>query len=274
MKKSDMHLLVLLALLPLVIVRADEYHPLPSHVVFLKFYKVGGTTVADVLGRLAQRDQHRICCGRRECEMCYMHSSLGIWKERGRRAFPPHAMVATLLRDPIEREISRYFYDRARGESRAKSLSLERWAMFVRNDYTSVLGRGDVGQANQTLESDFDIVGITERMDEFVVALGLLLRQSPRDMAYRSLKRVIGRPSREQVSRRALSILEQRLQPDRHVYEHALRLFDTRLAEWDSARRDAYRKEMESARPSEDCSYAEHKGALHLHGKDCLHVKP
>lgn len=248
---------------------------LQDHLVFIKFFKVGGTTVADVLGRLAMRDGRKICCGQIGCDVCYTHNTLDAWKRKGRSAFPPHSIITTLLRDPVERELSRYFYDRARGERRASQTSLDVWVLQAPNDYTRVLGNGRVDAAKRTLDDHFALVGVTERLHDFLVMLGLQLDQTPASMAYRSLKKVVGRPTQDDVSKRAVDTLRRRLANDIEVYEHAVGLFEHLWnTSWPQKVRDRYVVELENAKPNVTCTFKEHKGAVKLHGKDCLQVRP
>lgn len=249
--------------------------PLPDPLVFVKFYKVGGTTVADVLGRMADEDGLNICCGRGGCQMCYTHDTLHALRKRGLAAFPRGATLITLLRDPVERELSRYYYDRARGERRASSQRLEVWVQSVGNEYAQVLGQGSVEQATRVLDEHFALVGITERSHDFMTALGLRLGQEPQRMAYQSLKRVVGRPTQQDVSVDALETLRARLYKDIAIYRHAQRLFEE---QWESTStrvsREWYGGELHRLSPNVTCSFEEHRGAAKLHGKDCLRARP
>lgn len=248
---------------------------LPSHFVFVKFFKVGGTTVADVLGRLAERDHRQVCCGQVGCEVCYTHNAMFALKKMGIAAFHPEAQLITLLRDPIERELSRYFYNRARGERFASELRLERWVARVENEYTQALGHGDVAVAKEVLNRYFALVGVTDRMHEFMSALGLLLGEPPQEMAYKSLKRVVGRPTQQEVSQQAMATLRVKLDKDMQVYQHAAELFDRQwLASGSGHTRSAYAAELERVRPNASCEFRPHKGAPKLTGHDCLRARP
>jgi len=263
------------AVLLVVLLTAGLTVALPSHLAFIKFFKVGGTTVADVLGRLAARDRREVCCGHFGCQVCYTHNAMFAWKKMGRAAFHPNAQIVTVLRDPIERELSRYFYDRARGERRASTLRLEKWASRVVNEYAQVLGGGDVTVAKDALDRHFALVGVTERMHEFMAALGLMLGEPAEEMAYTSLKRVIGRPTQEQVSERALAVLRIKLEKDVQIYQHAATLFEQQwVACGDGDTRNAYVTELERVRPNSTCEFHRHDGAAKLTGQDCLHARP
>lgn len=248
---------------------------LPSHLVFVKFFKVGGTTVADVLGRLAARDHRDVCCDHFGCEVCYTHNAMFAWKKLGRAAFHPNAHVVTVLRDPIERELSRYYYNRAKGDRDASTTRLEKWATRVTNEYTQTLGHGDVGVAKDALDHHFALVGVTERMHEFMTALGMMLGEPPQEMAYRSLKQVVGRPTQDQVSERALAVLRMKLEKDVQVYQHAKELFGRQwMSTGDGDTRNAYATELERAKPNATCEFHRHNGAAKLMGQDCLRARP
>ena len=246
--------------------------PVAWPLVFVKFFKVGGTTAAELIGRLAQRDGARICCRPHDaCDACYTHNTLAMWRTGGRAAFAADAMVITLLRDPVERELSRYFYDRARGESRAQRQTLAQWAHTVPNDYAAVLGGGDAERACAALSADFALVGITERSLEFFAHLGITLGQRPADMAYESLKRVVDRPAAADVSPAAIATLANRLVADVRVYQCAARLFAERPPPPGLA---AYVAQLNASLPAAACTFDEHRGAPGLSGKDCLRVRP
>jgi len=264
---------VCVAALLFVVVAAHTIpdEPLSQHVAFIKFFKVGGTSVADTLGRLAVRDGRKICCGQTGCDMCYTHDTLNAWKKHGRRAFPHNTTLVTLLRHPVEREISRYYYDRARGERKANVEGLGVWSLGVRNQYAQVLGGGNAERTIEVLDNHFTLVGVTERMHEFVVALGLTLRQAPASMAYGHLKRMVGRPTQEQVSEQALRNLYARLEPDIRIYNHSLAAFQlTWDSVWPEDVRQEYSTLLDEARPNITCHFGAYNGAPKLVGNDCI----
>lgn len=266
-----MHRVLFVVILLVVAVHAT----LPAEgVFFLKFFKVGGTTVAEVLGHLAERDEQTTCCVRPGCLCCYTHASLDEYAHRGGTR-GRYAM--TLLRHPVEREISRYYFARATGNPTARALSIDEWASRIpRNEYTAILGRGQVSTASAALERDFSLVGLTERTNDFLVAMGLLFNETPDAVAQRPLKRMVDRPRVEDLSPRVVATLTARLKDDIDVY---MRAADITAAHMDAVRRqfghervEAYGREVErliAAQP--ECDNTKHT-APGLVGKTCYEL--
>lgn len=121
-------------------------------------------------------------------------------------------LITTVLRDPVERIRSYYYYQNPRGISHEQFLAFLRfrrdyvagnWTMegFERQaagpkgaetfsilhrsccEYETWLGHGSVEKAKITLATQFDLVGITERMNESLVSLGKLYGLTADEMA-------------------------------------------------------------------------------------------
>lgn len=263
------------ALLTLCVVAAASADVWP--LAFLKFFKVGGTSVAERLGQLALAQNRTVCCRSRgpRCDVCYTHSALRLYASLQRRAFGAECRLVTLLRDPVERELSRWHYEHARGEAgdpHVRRHSLQEWARRAPCEYTQVLGRGDLARARHALRRDFVLVGLTENSTAFMASLGLLLRQPPAQMAQPPLKVMLGRPPRERLPAELVRTLERRLERDRALYDYAVQLVAERQRrehndEFARYYHELHRLEQAARR---DCAFAQYKGAPGLVGEDCV----
>jgi hypothetical protein len=91
------------------------------------------------------------------------------------------------------------------------------------NHYMMGLGgkqRFNSSEGIQTLKR-FDVVGITENMDSFMVRLALHLGCDPVDFAYRSEKVVVGRPTFKDIPGDLQKYMESRLEYDLDIYRSA-----------------------------------------------------
>lgn len=245
----------------------------PEGVFFLKFFKVGGTTVAEVLGRLGERDEREICCSRAECEVCYTHASLARYSDSG-KIVPRGAFALTLLRHPVEREVSRYYFARAVGDKAALRHTIEQWVAHVpKNEYTTVLGRGSVDAAVRALDRDFSLVGLTERTNDLLTALGMLFNETPDAVAQRPLKRVVDRPRVMDLSASTVATLTARLAPDIEVYTRAAliaaRHMSALIAEHSPRVVEAYARALEVIIASQPECTDERHSSPGLVGMDC-----
>jgi hypothetical protein len=164
----------------------------------------------------------------------------------------------TVLRDPVERTVSRYFYGhdiqrRGLGGGLAADVSIEAWldenVLHSYNNQTAFLGglwarhhldgeemrrehfdRELLERAKRNLESH-EVVGLTERFDETL----LLLRDAYDWPMVRTLYRPVNRGGKRRsapaLSERELEAVRASNALDIELYEHARQLFESRLAE-------------------------------------------
>ena len=123
---------------------------------FIKFHQVGGTSVAETMYKFIDRHELRGCCigtksERAACQICADHNSLACLVDEGRHclalpgAFSPKPATATLLREPLDKALAKYYFIASRNdiysEARGYRQTVEDWASkHIDNEYLDVLG--------------------------------------------------------------------------------------------------------------------------------------
>lgn len=176
---------------------------------------------------------------------------------RGHVAYGLHDLLGrpgkymTLLREPVERMISYYYYVRRKPDSEeydlARRLSLEEFitksnwttadngqtrqlsgepGAFVMDHFVKT-SQSWLERAKRNIEQKFSLVGLTE---EFDLTLLLLKRQlGLRDVYYYTANVSTGRPHKEDLSPSALRLIQDYNELDCDLYKFALELFHTRI---------------------------------------------
>ncbi|EGD78149.1 hypothetical protein PTSG_09025 [Salpingoeca rosetta] len=255
-------------------------------VAFLKFHKVGSTTVSLVLERLAELSGKKLC-GRAEaffdslpCQVWTTHDTelvMGVGGAHGLRFFVgSHAVAVTVMRNPIDRLMSRYYYDKVlEGDSTNTIPShseLRQWLddnEQEKDHYTRVLSRGtmDVEDAKEELK-DIDVVGVTDKMDELLVLLAFRMRVPLQHLTYKRQKVVEGRPRMNQLPPDLLALLEQSCLRDMELYRAAQtmnRAAIDKIPEFEKARSVFASLQ---ARVDQKCTYSQTDSKV-LTGLDC-----
>lgn len=240
---------------------APEREGLPTHaaraempapcVIFLHNLKTGGTTLRQIISRHYEpstlRTTDRVTEVKRLVEQPNVRALQGHLPFGVHQFVPGPATYATLLRDPVERMLSLYYFflerERHNRHKEARSLGLREFVTGGRmletdNGQTRRLSGMDpeFGQcsremldlAKANLERAFSVVGTTEKFDET-----LLLMQ--RAFGWRSvlyLKRKVTKrnPERETVSPEDLRAIVTRNELDTDLYAHARQLLDDAIA--------------------------------------------
>lgn len=239
-------------------------------VIFVHVGKTGGTTFKSILRRVygrermfettpnafpesiqrlarqpaATRDAYRVITG---------HIPLGL-----ETLIPRRTVTVMLLRDPRERMVSNYFFIRSHAEHPRHKAFLEsdiqiedylldqpdnpmtRWLLstdpfnrrFLRADET--VTREHLDRAIKNLETGCDIVGLTERFDDFVALVSARLKW-PR-LIYCDSNVTHGRPAISDLSHTAQDLLAQKTDLDAQLHAAAQARFERQWGE--ATRRD------------------------------------
>ncbi len=171
---------------------------------------------------------------------------------------PNPATYITILRDPVERAISNYYF--VTGDpghpmhAFTKSKSLAQWAALPNNNFnngqirmlagihykTEPLTRQTLEIAKKNLDNHFSVVGLTERFDESVI---LLKRELGWNWPFYTRQNVTGKKiARENIPASAIEIIKKLNQLDIELYEHAARLFDEKIRRYG----DSFLKDVET----------------------------
>ena len=175
---------------------------------------------------------------RREIKLLRGHMVFGLHEHFDR---PAHYF--TVLRDPVERIISAYYYVCRTpalpyyGEVVGQNMSLEDFAASrlpqTYNQQTGLIsGRYDdftnaLEIAKHNLSTHFIVAGISERFDETLLLLKKQLGW--RRIFYHRQNVTRNRPARSEVPKSAIRLIERRNALDMELYEIALRKFDETL---------------------------------------------
>jgi hypothetical protein len=187
---------------------------------------------------------------------------------KGHMPFGIHRMLRrpatyiTVLRDPVDRTISSYYYARSRKldphHRAATNLSLEQYVSTTPNDnvqtkliagrqrqYDFLRGQCDADTleaAKQNLSEHFSIVGLTERFDESLALCKIVFGWKVRQ--YSSFNVTRSRPSKSNISSTTRDLIAERYRFDVELYDFATRLFNAAL----TAHADRIQAELETIR--------------------------
>lgn len=154
---------------------------------YLKEMKVGGSTAAGVHLRIARMEAIRqgLAPEHPTCRVRNSHTRAGALKYGMRDK--ERSFIWTLLRDPTTRAISQFFhFEVSRNKVEPTDKAFINWIREYKhldNYYLNSLSTSDnvsfvknfpITAANEIMQ-EYDFIGITERMDESIVALQLLL---------------------------------------------------------------------------------------------------
>jgi hypothetical protein len=137
----------------------------------------------------------------------------------------------TMLRDPVDRVISHYYYLLAKHHFKT-NVSFEDFIRLdvnrnVQTQYISGDPCPDLQKAKEHLDAYFSVVGITERFDE---SLFLMKRQFGWQKAeYTNRNVTLYRPAKEQLSPELIEFVKGHNELDMELYEHAVDLFNKKL---------------------------------------------
>lgn len=158
------------------------------------------------------------------------------------------AIYITVLRDPIDRGISEYYYALSRvvhpEHRKMKQLTFEEYiqATPYANVQTKLLAGQDPGydflsgdctaatlsQAKENLTKHFALVGLTERFEETLALAKVIFGWQVNN--YASFNVTKGRPRKDDVPAEFRRAIAERYQYDLELYEFAKQLFEENLA--------------------------------------------
>lgn len=242
--------------------RADpghRYHPRP--LIFLHVPKAAGTTLQEIIVRqypggkgfrftgAPEREREFLAMSdaeRAAYDVLTGHVAYGI-----HRHVPGSPVYVTMLRDPVERIISHYYFvlrkpdhylhDLVAGGRMSLRDYVERRASIeLDNDQTRYFVEQPrptdrfvpitpdlLERAKRNLERGFAVVGLAERFDESLVlmqgAFGWL------DVTYERRNVTEDRPGRHQIDDATLAVIRDVNRFDAELYEFAVRLFERRV---------------------------------------------
>jgi hypothetical protein len=263
--------------------RTPGANPAPEHraLLFVHIPKTAGTTLQMILARQFAGDRiYTITGNPGESVRAFMawpeEERARIQLVKGHMPFGLHqhigipATYITMLRDPVDRVVSQYFYVLrspdlpTHGEVVSKRMTLDdyvRHQASIRSGNTQTrmlsgtekvnarLWRGGVGEnesaedvdilalAKKNLREHFTLAGLSERFDESVLLLRQLLG-FPRHICYVRHRVTEGRPRKKDLGRETIRLIEQHDELDLALYEDAERLFEARLSEYSDLQSD------------------------------------
>jgi hypothetical protein len=225
----------------------------PELLIFLHIPKTAGATLQGVLHReyqgspmldLSTPESERELEAMSTAERSSIRLVTGHFYFGVHSLFPQESAYLTILRDPLERVVSHYYYARSHPEHDLHDRIVEEELSlhdYVTGDLSNELENGQVKQLSQraaagaecnrdcleeaktNLKEHFPVVGITEQFD-----LSLILFQ--RQFGWttpRYVSRNVGDPSeREPLDERTKAVILERNRLDQQLYEFVARRFD------------------------------------------------
>eukprot|EP00045_Choanoeca_perplexa_P007012 m.61555 g.61555 ORF g.61555 m.61555 type:complete len:299 (+) comp13888_c0_seq2:118-1014(+) len=254
---------------------------------YLKLYKVGSTTASFVLERLAVKHGLTLCLRKSQtCQAWTTHDTIGKMIEGGADSLREHvgggdAVALTILRNPIERLISKYYFLQVtrHPQSPLRVPTYNQFLTFLKANpleqiyYMSTFSRAnhsDIKAAIQALEA-IDVVGVTEDMDGFLTLTSYYLNVLPSDLAYKSQKIIVGRPKLEDFDPELQAHLRLVTAADFELYLHAERRYHflkSQVPDFED-RRASF--QTAQAKIDQRCSFKKTPSRL-LIGNDCYKI--
>jgi hypothetical protein len=216
-------------------------------IIFVHIPKTGGTTLCSIIEK-QYRDYYDIAQLKiplsqylkkndtKRLEVIRGHFSFGI-----HRLLPQdkHTYI-TILRDPIERVISAFYYIRRSKPHKlhniVKNITLYEFVTNKRFDHQTLnkqthmlAGKkdADLQEAKNNLKKYFSVVGITKRYEETLYVMGKKLEWKIDN--YKKRKVTQNRPTVEEIPKDVIKIIRNKNQKDMKLYQFANTLLDKQL---------------------------------------------
>eukprot|EP00978_Attheya_sp_CCMP212_P037793 scaffold181446_cov49-Attheya_sp.AAC.2 len=185
---------------------SSQYRKTKNGLIFLSPFKTGSTTATGVHLRLARNIALRQRAKFDVCKNRFRHSTgADLVPNRSR----DQSFLWTIVRDPTTRAVSSFFYDMAKEKKDPTDAQFKKWIRYratsnrlkdhyLRRFATSPLRYRRSGEKGgytytrkdndieivKTIFADYDFMAITERMDESLVAMSMLMGAPLGDFLY------------------------------------------------------------------------------------------
>jgi len=233
-----------------------------SPIVFIHVPKTGGMTLYSMIREIYKPSElHKINPAAESIEkyrslpqtrkdrlkMIYGHMDYGL-----RELLPPDSSYVTLMRHPVDRVISHYYYVRRTENDPLRELALRTslydWVAHCNleemdNGQTRRLSgmaggikfgecsREVLEQAKINAAKDFALVGVTERYDETYILMSMMFGWPIKN--YQSVNVAKSKPGQNEIPARTIRLIEKFNTLDMELYEHATRLFEEKIEQAD-----------------------------------------
>lgn len=187
---------------------ATQIQRSPAHtgLLYMKEMKTGSSTLSGVTLRIAKQVALRTTTKFKICKARFDHSLAVELDYRNR--IRDKSFLFTVIRKPTKRATSQFFHFQVSREKKEpsdvnfqkylkhplfnnyyfKSLSLQRSQMAIRKKPSKLGPANSAGSIVNQMLKDYDFIGITERMDESLVVLAMLLDLKLTDVLYLTAK--------------------------------------------------------------------------------------
>jgi len=168
----------------------------PAHegLLFVKEMKTGSSTMAGVTIRIARNVARRLYKGKyRLCKLRFDHTSAS--KQDYGNRIKEKSFLFTIIREPTSRAISQFFHfhvSREKVDPTDKNFKhhllkfpyLDHYYLRDLSVKPFTPGKDDTIQAVNNILAEYDFIGITERLDESLVAIKMILGLETNDLLY------------------------------------------------------------------------------------------